>query len=502
MTSLRPSPVLIALVQTATSLPVFFLGLPAGVIADLVERRRLLIVTQTWMLAAAAVLGFTTLAGKTTPALLLGLTAALGIGSALNAPAWQAIVPELVPREDLPAAIAINSVGFNVARAIGPALAGVLVSVFNPAVNFLFNAVSFVGVIWVLLKWKRRPVDTLAATERAMAALRAGFRYVFNSPRLQAVLIRTALFVAGASALWALLPVLARFELGGSSAVYGLLLGCLGTGSICGAFLLPRVRARFTMDQQVIGATAMFAVVLVMIAFLHVLVAVCFTLLLAGMSWMISMSTLNTTVQTVVPEWIRARALAFYLLVFQGTMAIGAYIWGAISERFSIRWALSAAGAGLILSVAAGLRFRLVSGLGTDFSYVNDPWQPPIAPDLELGAGPVMVTVEYEVDPERASEFVETMQRVRRMRKRDGAMQWMLFQDTAAPERWNEMFLVDSWEEHMRQHVRATIADRAISARARAFHRSEYPPRVTHWIARRPKTKRDNAIGPAGTTEL
>ncbi len=486
MTTIAPSPTMVALVQTATSLPVFFFGLPAGVFADLVDRRRLLLITQTWMLGAAGLLGFLTFAGWTTPWTLLILTFALGAGASLNGPAWQAIIPELVRPEEVSSAVVINSVGFNLARAVGPAITGLLLAAFSPAVAFLLNALSFVGVIFVLYRWKRTPKEGIAATERAMSAMRAGFRYVGNAPGLQWLLARTALFVFGASALWAMLPLLAKVELGGTAASYGLLLGCMGAGSVTGAFVLPRLRARFSTDRMVVLGTALFGAASVSASLLSQFALVCLTMLTAGVAWMLSMSSLNTTAQTIVPDWVRARSLSIYLLVFQGIMAIGSYAWGAVATRWGIRVTLGSAGVMLLLTLAATRRFRLVATDPMDFALVETVAQPAAAAVVGLVHGPVMVSVEYRIEAGEIRNFTAVMQDMRRIRRRDGAVQWMLFQDTEKADRCVELFLVETWEEHMRQHNRATRADVAVRERALAFHHGDEAPRVTHWIARLP----------------
>ncbi len=486
MTSIAPTPTMVALVQSATSLPVFFFGLPAGVIADLIDRRRLLLITQSWMLASAGLLGFLTLAGWTTPWTLLLLTFALGIGATLNGPAWQAIIPELVGREDLAGAIVMNSVGFNLARAVGPAITGLLLAFFSPAVAFLLNAASFVGVIFVLYRWKRDATEAIAATERAMGAMRAGFRYVGNAPAIQWLLARTALFVVGGSALWAMLPLIAKVELGGTAASYGLLLGCLGTGSVIGAFLLGSLRARFSNDRLVVFGTLIFGAVSLALSVLHLFAVVCLAMLAAGIAWMMSMSSLNTTAQMVAPDWVRARSLAFYLLVFQGVMAIGSYMWGAVATRYGVRLTMFAAGCTLLASVAGSLRFKLVPTQGLDFSVAEVFAHPATSADVAIENGPVMVQAEYEIDAREIEVFALAMQDLRRIRRRDGAVQWMMFQDLERPSRCVEIFLVETWEEHMRQHSRVTKADTAVIERAHSFHCGPGAPVVTHWIARRP----------------
>jgi MFS family permease len=320
---------MVSLMQTATSLPFFLLALPSGALADIVDRRRLLVVTQAWMLCAAATLGVCTLLHLTGPWTLLALTFAIGLGNALNAPAWAATTPELVPPEQLPAAVALSSISINVARAVGPALGGFLVAALGTGWVFLLNATSFLGVVTVLVRWRREVhVSSRLPPEDVPGAMRAGMRYVRHSAPLRAVLLRTAVFVVPASALWALLPLLARRDLGLSATGYGLLLGCLGVGAIAGAFALPRLRARVTSDRLVFLASLAFAGASWSVGRVGSPVLDGVVLLGGGVAWIAAMSTLNVSAQNAVPAWVRARALAVGLLVVQGGLALGGLLWG------------------------------------------------------------------------------------------------------------------------------------------------------------------------------
>ena len=485
MTELAPSALLVALVQTATNLPVFLLGVPAGAAGDLFNRRKLLLVTQGLMLAAAAVLGAMTLTGSTGPWTLLWLTFALGLGATMNGPTWQAIMPDLVPQPELPAAIALNSVGFNLARAVGPALGGAVVAAIGAGAAFILNAISFVGVMIVLYLWRRdtnqqpRPIST----ERVGAAILAGMRYVRFSPPIHSVLLRSGSFIISASALWSLLPLVAKVELHRDSTGYGLLLGCLGVGSICGALMLHRLRQIFSPDTMVTAAVALFGVVNVLLAYLASFGAVAVALIVTGVAWMTVNSTLTTVTQTSVPAWVRARALAVYLLVFQGAMAVGSVIWGVIATRVGLRSTFLCAGIALLLAAAATFRLKL-AGLRELDTRPSGHWPEPIlVVERHEDHGPVLVTVEYFIDPATAREFAQAMQPMRTIRRRDGALRWGLFEDAATPGRYIETFVVESWVEHLRQHERVTISDRETEARAFAFHQGDAPPTVTHWIA-------------------
>jgi MFS family permease len=483
MTLLDPTPLMVALVQTVESLPMFLLALPAGALADVVDRRRLLLLTQGWMLAAATGLGLTTLLGLTGPWVLLVFVFALGVGAALNMPAWQAIIPELVPRPELPAAVALNSVGFNVARAVGPALGGLVVASAGPGPAFLLNAVSFLGVLVVLYRWRREAPASVLPAERVLGAVRAGLRYVRHSPPLRAVLVRVALFMAGASALWATLPLVARVQLGLGAVGYGVLLGCLGGGAVLGAILLPRLRRLVSADAIVAGATVVFAGATAVVASVHVVGVVCPVLVAAGSAWMAAMASFTVAAQLAAPGWVRARALAVYLLVFQGGMAAGSALWGAVAQKAEIPLALGAAALSLVVGLPAVFRYRLGSAEGIDLT-PSRHWRDPEAvtgPDPDRG--PVLVTVEYRVDPSQGGEFSRAMQAVRLLRRRDGAVLWGLFHDVADPARYVETFVVESWAEHLRQHERVTVADRDIEQQALAFHRGPERPLVSHLIA-------------------
>ncbi len=484
MTTLTPSPVLVALIQTATTLPVFLIGLPAGALADLIDRRRLLLISQTWMLIAAAALGILTLANLTTPLALLALTFALGLGGAVNSPAWQAIVPELVPRRKLATAVALNGAGFNLARAVGPALGGLLVAAAGPGAVFILNAASFLATIVVLFRWRRAPrPPSDQPAERLIGATLAGLRYVRFSPALRALLARSAIFVVCASALWALLPVVARQRLGLDSSGYGALLACLGLGAVAGAFGLPRMRVLVKLDMLVAAATIVFGLTTIALGWLTVLPVLLVALALAGLAWLMIMSSFNVAAQTVAPAWVSARVLSAYLLVSQGGLALGSLAWGAVADQFGLPTALGLAGVGLCLGIVAAPLWRLERkriDLRPSVPLAEVPGTDQIDPER----GPVLITVEYRVARDNTREFIAAMQDVRIVRRRDGAVRWRLYQDPLDAERFVETFVVSSWAEHMRQHERGTMADHEIKERAR--HLSRGTPLVSHLIAAEP----------------
>lgn len=482
MTSLTPSPLLVALMQTAASLPVLFLGLPAGATADIFDRRRLLLFWQFWMLIAALILSALVFAGQITPWSLLTLTFLINLGAAMAAPAWQAIVPELVPRSDLMAAVALNSAGFNIARAVGPAIAGLILVAANAGVVFLIDALSFVGVIIVLYRWQRQPFFKSALpAERVLGSVRAGMRYIRYAPALQAALIRAAVLTSCASALTALLPLVAQQDLQQGAGGYGLLLGCFGLGAIVGAILMPKVRQRFSSNGVVIVATLIFAGATLILAFIHFVPLVLLALLAAGIAWTSMTSSLNITVQLAVPAWVQARALGAYQMVFQGGLAIGSIIWGGVAEHWGTAIALFAAGLGLLAGTLTAKRYRLIAGKG-DLAPALRRAEPMVVIEPNLEEGPVLITVEYRIDPNQAAAFIAAIEALRIVRLRDGAVRWGIFHDTANPIRYLETFIVESWLDHLRQYERFTIADRDIRRQVFAFQQGDQPPVISHMI--------------------
>ncbi len=483
MTSLAPSPLMVALVQAATTSPVFLLALPAGALADIVDRRRYLIATQVWMMIVAAILGVLTLTGLTTAPLLLVFTFALGMGTAMMMPAWGAVTPELVPRAELHAAIGLNTIGMNVSRAIGPALAGLIIATAGPGVVFILNAISFLAVIAALKSWQRPARESELPAERLFGAVRAGLRYARHSPELRAVLTRGVAFFVFASASWALLPLIVRQELNSGPGTYGLFLACVGIGAIGGALLLPHVRGRVSRDRIVAGATVLYTLAMLALAHSGNVYAAGAAMLVTGVAWLSVVSSLMTATQTALPGWVRARGLAFFWVAFTGGMAAGSALWGQIASWIGIPAALTVAAVGALAGIAATWQYRIGLHDVADLSPSLHWATPMMADELEMDSGPVMVTVEYRIDPARIHEFSQIMHSIRRVRRRDGAFMWELFNDIEDPGRFVECFMVESWLEHLRQHERVTVADRDVSEKARAFHLGSEPPKVTHLVA-------------------
>lgn len=484
MVTLDPHPVMVSLVQAATALPIFLLALPGGALADIVDRRRYLIYTQLWMLSVAVLLAVVTTLGWINAWSLLAFTFALACGAALNTPAWAATVPELVPRPQLPAAIALNSLGINLARAVGPALAGVLVAAAGPQAAFLLNALSFVVVIVVLARWQRETRASTLPAERFFGAMRAGVRYVREAAALQFVMARAAAFFLFATATWALLPLVAR-NTGGGANTYGLLLAGIGAGAVSAAMVMPRLRRRFARDVLVRGATVLYAAATVGVALADSMALLLPAMLAGGAAWLAVLSTLHVSAQTAVPQWVRARALSAYLMVYAAGMSGGAVLWGAVASRGGVTLALLLAAAGGVLAIL--VTWRLPLG-GEDGMLRSEPaalLQPLPQHHTEIAPerGPVAVHVEYMIAPADAAGFIAAAQAMQRIRRRDGALSWGLFEDAAVPGRYVETFVVESWAEHLRQHHRSTAGDAAVVTRVRAYHHGDGPPRVTHWVA-------------------
>jgi MFS family permease len=483
MTSLTLSPMLVALVETAGNLPVVLAALPAGALADIVDRRRLLLVMQAWMVIVATVMGAMALMGLMTPARLLSLAFLLGIGWAVSNPAWQAITPELVSTDNLPAALSLSGISINIARVIGPAVGGLIVSAFGAWAVFFVSAGSFLAIFVALYRWQPASRSNKLPPEEIISAMRVGTRYLRHSPELQTVMVRCGVFIICASALWAMLPQQTRRGLGLSSFAYGVLLGCLGFGAIAGAWLLPKIRERVAINKSVGAGTALFALATIALAYVHSIALLALALVIGGIGWISVLAGLNISVQTSTPAWVRARVLAIYLLVFTGGLAAGSALWGFIAARFGISNALLLSAVGLIACLPLALRYRLagkkISSLAPSLHWP----QPVVVIDTSTNQGPAITSVEYHIDPKTAERFLQAMKELKRIRLRDGAIRWNLLRDSADRERYLEIFVTESWAEHLRQHERITTEDRELEQHVQAFHVGARPPAITHLIA-------------------
>jgi MFS family permease len=418
---------------------------------------------------------------------LLVFTFAIGVGTAFNAPAWQAIVPEIVPREALPSAVALNSAGINLARAIGPALGGLIVARFGPQAAFGLNALSFIGVIVVLYRWRReKPFNRLPA-EHLFGAMVAGLRYARYATGFRNVLGRAFLFVFPASALWGLLPLLARQELNLSASGYGILLGAVGLGAVSGAYFMPRLRKKIALDKLTTGATVIYAMVLLALAMLRHVPLMVIVMFISGAMWITMLTALNVSAQSLAAGWVRARVLSVYLIVFFGSMAIGSIIWGALANVLTMTPVFLIAAAVAFVGTIANRWLPLASTEGIDLSPSLHWPTPNFEIPTENDKRPALVTVEYQIDPSEKAKFRSVMHLLRASRLRDGAIQWNLFNDPDVEERYLEVFMVRSWIDHLRQHERVTESDREIQEKIRKFLKDDAEPVVSHFIAERTK---------------
>jgi MFS family permease len=460
MTSLTSSALLVGAIQ-ATSLPVLVLAVPAGVLGDLLDRKRLILAGQFVMLVAAAGLGALALAGAVTPGLLLLLLCGIGVGQGLVGPTAQTLQPELVPPAERSQAIALGAVNQNLARAIGPAIGGLLLAATSAAAVFFVNALSFVAVL-VAVTLTAVPARVAAfPREHVRQALGAGYRFVRNAPELGAVMTRAAAFAFFAGGVWALLPLVARDKLGLGSGAYGVMLGCVGVGAAAGATFSPAIR-RALAPRVLLGACALaIAAVALVLAASHAAVLDGAALVFAGMGWILALGLLNSSFQAALPDWVKARGMAYYTVAFQGALGIGALALGAVADATSLTAALVVLAAGLVLGSAATARLRLPAPGAIDVA-LAEPMPLPSAPGGP--GGPVLVTVTYPLAADAAPRFLACADDLRRLRRRTGAIEWRLFVDPAAADRYLETFVVGSWEEHERQHARLTHADDAVLA--------------------------------------
>jgi MFS family permease len=478
MTSLTNNPLYIALIQTATALPFFLLALPAGSFGDIFDRRKLILGTETWMFAVAVVLTVATVFGVMTPWLLLLLTLALSVGDAIESPSWRAIFPELVNKEDLPAALALNGIEFNLARALGPGLGGFIVAAVGVGAAFSFNAFSFLGVIAVIARWKRPARKSTLPLETFRGATLAAARYVRYSPGIRTLLLRSAVLIFFTSSFWAHLPTAAR-DISKSPITYGFLLGFFGLGAVLGAIVLQRTRSKVSTETLLSAATATFAGIILSLALLRSPFILCFLMLLGGASWTAVMSLFNIMVQELAPDWVRARVLAVYLFVFQGSVTIGSTLWGYIALHTGVHETLMFAAIGTGACLPLQFLFRLPA-VPADLSTWNHWAKPTTFAEPDPGRGPVLVTVKYVIDPSKASEFLHQIHKYQRVRRRDGATSWGVFLDTEAPDTYLEAFKVDSWAEHERQHDRFTVADQEIEKKVLGY--AVQPVEIRHFI--------------------
>lgn len=430
----------------------------------------------------AAALAAFTCSEAITPAWLLALTFGMGIGNAAYSPAWQAIVPNLVPRQELRSAILLNSISMNASRAVGPAVGGLIVAAAGPGMAFVLNAVSFLGIILVLARWKReRPPATNLPPEQFIGAILAGVRYVRHTPDIRVILWRALAFVSGAAALWALLPAIAREHVAWGPAGYGIFLGCLGCGAVTGIWILNRPRQRLGSSWTVTLGGLLFGLSAALLAWVPSFEIRCFALVVAGGMWLSVMTTLNSAAQLILPEWVRARAMSIYLLVFFGGMALASAGWGLVASSLDTRLALMLSALWLAVSAVLTLHLRI-----SDDSSVNQDlshhW--PDAPSIPANRThkPVLISIEYRIEPDRVDEFLRAVRHLRQSRLRGGALAWGIFQDSEDPKRFVETFVDESWLAHLRRHDRVTAHDQRLEAAVLSCHAGLEPPKVSHLL--------------------
>ncbi|WP_345074430.1 MFS transporter [Hymenobacter fastidiosus] len=483
VTTLTTSALVVALMQTATSLPAFLLSLPSGVMADLIDRRRLLLFTQAFMVVMAGILGILTLLGEISALGILGFTFLLGMGAALNAPIWQTVVTELVPRPALPFAITLNGVSNNIARAIGPAVGGLVIAYYSPGYVFVLNGISFLGTWAVVYAWQRDPTRATGPAENFIGALQAGMRYVQYSPALYGVLVRTFAFSFGVSAMWALVSVVIARKLQLSSGHYGTMLSWLGAGAVAGAFLMGRTGSRLNFNQRVLlGSLAFVGTNLALALFTSVywLYPVMFG---SGVAWLMVMTSFSTTVQLNVPKWVQARVISIYMLVFQAGLSVGSLVWGELADRTTLTLSLVGAAGWMLLSVLLAIPFPMRSAENLNLDPAGHWPEPKVHSAIDPDDGPVVVMIAYRVAAPDWPAFRQATEQLTRLRLRDGALRAGVFADVAHPERITEFFYVATWGEHQRQHQRFTKEDQTIEARVKQFHTGSEPPHVTHLLA-------------------
>lgn len=474
--------ILVSLVQVADTLPDALFGLVGGVLADIFDRRRVLLVVQLGLGLVAVALAVLTQLGQITPPLLLAFTFVLGSATVFSNPAYQSLVPDLVPQEQVRAAAALGSIGINLARVVGPALAGLVIARLGVAAVFGLNALTYLLFVLVVTIWRppARPKPTLP--EHFFSAIRTGGRYVRNAPVVRRILLRMALYMVPASVLWALLPVVAAQRLHLGAIGYGVLLGSLGAGAVAGALVLPKIRQRLSDNGLMAAAGAAYAMALLVVALVPIPAVALVVLIPAGAAWVVVLANVNAAVQLFLPAWVRARGISVYLMLLFGAQALGSVLWGAVAEWVGVVATFLIAAAALIVGLATLRRWPFFDIGGLDRS-VTPVWpEPQLVFDPEPDSGPVMVETVYSIAPEHEDAFLEAMAQVRLSRLRTGATRWTLYRDGEKARTFVETFVVPSWEEHLRQHRdRLTGADRDFDAQARGL--SDPPPQTSHLIA-------------------
>lgn len=481
-TTLTDSAFIIALMQTATSLPAFFLLLPSGALADIFDRRLYLLTANIGMAIVAALLGILTLTGHVQVWSLLLITLLMGIGTAMVMPAWQSIIPEVVSKKDLPGGIALNTMGMNISRVLGAFIAGIILAAAGPGAVFVTNAVTFTLIIIVLIRWQRKPILSDLPPEPLVPAVKTGFRYARHSPALLFSIYRSIGFYFFASVMWALFPLIARDLLGADEFRYGMLFGFISIGAIINALFMPRLRARFNNDQLITMASLVFATGMIITALTQIYVVALFTLALCGSAWITVMVCAQTAAQTALPNWVRSRGMGVFLTFFMGSLAIGPAVWGGLAQLTSLPTAIYTASICLSLAAFYTRRWPVSGNESLDHAPSNH-WKAP-QPDIEIqpGQGPVMICLGYQVKEACRQDFLNAMEQLGMARRRDGAWEWNIMENIKAPGYFQEFYLVHTWLDHLRQHERISNQDAMIQAQIKTFLVEGTKPVITHFI--------------------
>ena len=484
MTSLSSSENMIALVQASTSLPIMLFSLISGALADSFDRRRIMISAQLLMLTASVLLTVFAWSGWLTPWLLLFFTFMIGCGTALNNPSWQASVGEMVPREDLPAAVTLNSVGFNITRSVGPAIGGIIVAAAGAAAAFFVNALSYFTLLYALFRWQPPKHASTLPREQLLAAISAGMRYVAMSPNIGKVLVRGFLFGLSASAILALMPIVARDLVEGGPLTYGVMLGAFGVGAIGGALISARLREVMSSEWIVRVAFLGFAFSSGVTAISTSAIITSLVLTVAGACWVLALSLFNTIVQLSTPRWVVGRALSLYQTLTFGGIAVGSWLWGELAEDYGISYSLLCSCALMLLGVVVGLKLAMPAFASLNLDPLNRFVEPPLRLDIKPRSGPIAILIDYEIHDEDLGEFLPLMAERRRIRIRDGARNWNLMRDLENPDIWTESYHVPTWVEYVRHNHRRTQADAEAWDRLLELHRGKTRPRVHRMIER------------------
>jgi len=492
MTTITDSQAMVALVQGAVTLPIMLFSLASGALADNFDRRKIMLAAQVGMMIVSVTLAVFAYFGWITPWLLLFFTFLIGVGTALYNPSWQASVGDIVPRADLPAAVTLNAMGFNMMRSVGPAVGGAIVAFAGAAAAFAANALSYVTLIWALWRWKPAYPERRLPRESFASAMSAGLRYVSMSPNIVTVLLRACLFGMAAIAVLALMPLVASQMLSGGALTFGGMLGAFGIGAIIGGAINGRVRERLSNEWIVRIACATFGISLGLLSLSANVWLSLFLLLPAGASWVLALSLFNVTVQLSTPRWVVGRALALYQTAVFGGMAIGSWIWGAAADAYGVQFALLAAGAAMFANIVVGLRFRLPGFGSLDLDPVDAFVEPSLRLDLKARSGPIMIMVDYTIAQDDVPAFLEAMAARRRIRIRDGAQQWLLLRDLENPETWTESYHFPTWVEYLRHNHRRTKADAEVTRTLHGLLRSGTKPRIHRMIERQTVPRTDD----------